>query len=209
MARPAGVRNQDFEEKRIALLRKVTAYLLRDDVLKPSFRQLAIAADSSEPTLRHYFGNRSGVIVEAFRLIHEDSEHLRDFLRQPETDCAHAVRGYLDYVQTLAENERYVQAHVLGIRESLEDDQVKEAYLKLFVVPGVEALAERLIKTPGPPETYEDAQSAAMMIISASVTMILHQEVLNGRKFMPMDRKAYLEQFGHWFLTGLENSGKT
>ena len=198
MARPAGVRNQDFEEKRIALLRKVTAYLLRDDVLKPSFRQLAIAA-----------GNRSGVIVEAFRLIHEESEHLRDFLRQPETDCAHAVRGYLDYVQTLAENERYVQAHVLGIRESLEDDQVKEAYLNLFVGPGVEALAERLIKTPGPPETYEDAQSAAMMIISASVTMILHQEVLNGRKFMPMDRKAYLEQFGHWFLTGLENSGKT
>jgi len=208
MARPAGVRNQDFEEKRIALLRKVTAYLLRDDVLKPSFRQLAIAADSSEPTLRHYFGNRSGVIVEAFRLIYRESEHLRDVLRQPEADCSRAVMGYLDYVETLAKNERYVQTHVLGIRESLEDEDVKEAYLTLFVGPGLEALAERLVKTPGPPDTEDEARSAAMMIISASVTMILHQEVLNGRKFMPMDRKAYLDQFGHWFLTGLKNSGQ-
>lgn len=206
MARPAGVRNQDFEEKRGALLRKVTGYLLQDDVVRPSFRQLAIAADSSEPTLRHYFGNRAGVIVEAFKLIRRESEHLRDILRQPQKDCTTAVMSYVDYVLELAKSERYVQAHVLGIRESLDDDGVKEAYLTEFVGPGIEALTERLLGTPGPPHTPEEAQAAAMMIVSSSVTMILHQDVLNGRKYMPVDRKLYLEQFGNWFLRGLDSS---
>lgn len=205
MARPAGTRNQDFEEKRSALLRKLTAYLLRSDVIRPSFRQLAIAAETSEPTLRHYFQNRSGVIVDAFGLIESKSEHFRDTLRQPMTDSAEAVRGYFSYIEMLVKSERYAQVHVLGIRESLEDDDVKAAYLNKFVGPGVEALAERLIQTPGPPHSEEDARSAAMMIVASSVTLILHQDVLNGRKLMPFDRESYFSRFGDWFLNGLVN----
>lgn len=205
MARPVGTRNQDFEEKRSALLRKLTGYLLRSDVIRPSFRQLAIAAETSEPTLRHYFQNRSGVIVDAFGLIQSESEHFRDTLRQPTSGSVDAVRGYFSYIEMLVKSERYTQAHVLGIRESLEDDDVKAAYLNKFVGPGVEALAERLSLTPGPPNTEEDARSAAMMIVASSVAFILHQEVLNGGKHMPFDREAYFSRFSDWFLNGLVN----
>ena len=203
MARPAGVRNQDFEEKRLALLRKVTGYLLRDDVIRPSFRQLAIAADTSEPTLRHYFQSRSGLIVAVLELIYQETDSFRNVLREPQDSPEQAVKGYLDYVQELAASERYVQMHAMGIRESREDDDIKETYLTKCVEPGVEALADRFVNSVGMPDDLETAKAAARMIISSSLAMTLHQEVLDGRKHVPIDKADFFGRVGDWVLHGL------
>ena len=63
MPRPAGVRNHNFEAKRTALLETLTEFALQDDLRRPSLRQFALAAGASEPTLRHYFRDRQGVVI--------------------------------------------------------------------------------------------------------------------------------------------------
>lgn len=64
MPRPAGARNHDFDEKRAALLDALTDFALSADLRRPSLRQFAQAMNASEPTLRHYFGDRQGLIIE-------------------------------------------------------------------------------------------------------------------------------------------------
>ncbi|HRJ00802.1 MAG TPA: hypothetical protein PKV67_08485, partial [Hyphomonas sp.] len=64
MPRPSGARNHDFDEKRAALLNTLTRYALTADLRRPSLRQFAMAAKQSEPTLRHYFGDRQGLVIE-------------------------------------------------------------------------------------------------------------------------------------------------
>ena len=83
MPRPPGTRNQDFAEKKLALVQKLADFLLSDDVELPSFRQMAIAADTSEPTLRHYFGDRSGVIIAVMAHIGKLAEPFREHTRKP------------------------------------------------------------------------------------------------------------------------------
>ena len=69
MPRPAGVRNHDFESKRTALLDTLTQFALEDNMQRPSLRQFAIAARASEPTLRHYFRDRQGLIIAILQYI--------------------------------------------------------------------------------------------------------------------------------------------
>ena len=81
MARPAGVKNQDYEEKRVALLDAMISHVEREDVVQPSLRQLAIAAGVSDINLKHYFGDRRGVVIALFK-------HMRDTTRQVRASLA-------------------------------------------------------------------------------------------------------------------------
>jgi AcrR family transcriptional regulator len=207
MARPSGVRNQDFEAKKKKLLSKLASYLLRDGVDGPSFRQLAIAAETSEPTLRHYFTNRSGLIVEVLEFIISYSEPFRDAVRQPQDSCEEAVMGYLDMTRGLSRNEQYSRAHALGIRESMADEAVQKVYLKQYVGEGIDAVAERLIRSKGGPDTFATARHAAMMLVSSALTIVIHQEVLNGKDHAPIDEDDYREKIGRWMVEGLRIMG--
>lgn len=206
MPRPAGVRNQDFDEKRLALIKKLTAFLLQEDVDRPSFRQLAIAAKVSEPTLRHYFNDRSGLLVSVLNHLYKQSEQYREWLRHPQDSSEDAIKGYLSFTRQLAKSDRYLRVHALGIREGMSDPAVQKIYVEKFVSSGVEAIAERLLRSKGGPETYPEAYDAAFMLFSSSFALILHQELLNGRTFRPIDSEAYLAKVGNWMLNGLDYS---
>lgn len=205
MARPAGVRNSDFNQKKLSLLEKLTEYLLRDGVYVPSLRQLAIAAETSEPTLRHYFGDRSGLIVAVLEHIGKTDEPILTSLREPQESCEGALNGFMQYLQRFRAHRNYSKIQALGIRESLADEDVQSAYLQKLVRPGVEVLTERFLRSRGGPATFTEARSAATMTISASIFMVLHQDVLNGKEHMPIDHETYLEHVGQMFLKGIEN----
>ena len=66
MARVAGARNAQFEERRNALIEKAKERLSLQDGQSPSFRELALAAGVSVATLRHYFGDRESLIKAVF-----------------------------------------------------------------------------------------------------------------------------------------------
>ena len=61
MARPRGTRSEDYEAKRAALIAKLRDRL-RAPGPRPSLRELSVAAEVSQPTLRHYFGDREGLV---------------------------------------------------------------------------------------------------------------------------------------------------
>ena len=76
MPRPLGRRNPDYEEKRDRLIHDLTEYVLRSELTRPSFRQLAMAGQVAEPTLRHYFGDRETVASEILRVLGGRAEPL-------------------------------------------------------------------------------------------------------------------------------------
>jgi len=205
MPRPPGTRNQDFAEKRRALIDKLTWFVLREDAERPSLRQLAIAAETSEPTLRHYFTDRSGAIVAILAHVHEISEFMRDRARQPAGSVADSLKDYQAMIAEYREDTPYLQAHAFGIRESMSDPQARKAYLEYIVEPSVDALAERLIKTQGGPGDFQTARAAAFMLMSSTVFMLMHQRLLDGEIHKPVDMDAYFTLVRNWMLQGLEN----
>jgi len=66
MARPAGARNVQFDQRRNALISKAQERLALQTGEPPSFRELALAAGVSVATLRHYFGTREALIKSVF-----------------------------------------------------------------------------------------------------------------------------------------------
>ncbi|MEO0786583.1 MAG: hypothetical protein AAFY10_12875, partial [Pseudomonadota bacterium] len=86
MPRPAGVRNRDFADKRASLLATLTDFALNSDLRRPSLRQFAIAAEASEPTLRHYFQDRQGVVVAILECIGERGQALWNMIATPASD---------------------------------------------------------------------------------------------------------------------------
>jgi|TARA_Y100001947_G_scaffold154218_1_gene158092 AcrR family transcriptional regulator len=206
MARPAGVRNQDFEKKKQALTDKLLTFVLSDGVDRPSFRQLAIAAETSEPTLRHYFKDRTGLIVHLLNQINERSEPMREILRQPQDNLDDAVKGYFRQMASLTRTESYVKVHAFGIREAMGDEEIQKFYLQKYLSSGIDAVAERLIRSKGGPKSFDEARHAAILIVSASLLRVVHQEVLRGKVHKPLDEDVYFERVGEWLLDGLRPS---
>lgn len=206
MSRPVGKRNHDFNEKRAALVNTITDFVLSEGVDSPSFRQIAIAADTSEPTLRHYFGDRSGVLVAVFKHIRDLSIPLKELTSQPAETFDDSVETYIDLVAGYRKNTRYIRGHGFGIRESMNDEAAREAYLKYMLQPAVDAVAERLVRSPGGPKNYPTAKMMGFMLVASSIVVILHQELLNGKTYAPLDVDEYFEQLKKWMKGGIGSS---
>ena len=202
MARPAGVRNQDYAEKRSALIDLLTDYVLRDEVQLPSYRQLAIAAQTSQPTLDHYFENRTGLIIAILERLHETSKRVRDTLRLPSETIAEAVDQYTAIAIQLGRDDAYLNAHVFAIREGMADQRIFQAYNTLLVEPGVAAIAERLVKSRGGPVNYASALTAAHMLISSSMFMALRKKLLTGGT---VDIQREFTLIKNWLKNGMLN----
>ncbi|MEM5515970.1 hypothetical protein WNY37_03345 [Henriciella sp. AS95] len=206
MSRPAGVRNQDFEEKKEALVKAVADYVQSPGIESPSFRQMAIAADTSEPTLRHYFGDRSGVLVAVFKHISETVAHYRESVAEPGDSLRGSVDSYLDSVSQYRRDARYIEAHGLGIRESMVDEAARKAYLDYILTPGIEAIKHKLKGSPNGPKTPEAAHSAAVMLMASSIFAILYQELLNGKEHAPLDVDKYFSHLKIWLKDGYDGN---
>lgn len=205
MSRPSGVRNQDFAQKRQALLDKMEVFILEKGNESPSFRQLAIAAEISEPTLRHYFTDRSGVMVALIENFRDKSAFMRDATRQASDGIADSLEGYHQLVRRFRQDATFVQAQAFMIRESMADAAARRAYLEHIVEPSIDALADRLVRTKGGPANYQTARTAGMMLMSSSIFMILHQELLDAKEHAPVDEDWYFEHIRNWMRNGLKN----
>ncbi|MFN9929004.1 MAG: hypothetical protein ACK53I_18940 [Phenylobacterium sp.] len=94
MSRPKGARDADYEAKRVALLRRIGARVMRRQTAHPSFRQLAEAGEVSTPTLRHYFGDRAKLMASILdNLLQEDRRGL-DAVATPTGDLETSIRDY-------------------------------------------------------------------------------------------------------------------
>ncbi|MEL6829857.1 MAG: TetR/AcrR family transcriptional regulator [Pseudomonadota bacterium] len=203
MPRPAGVRNHDFEEKRTALLETLTEFALTDDLRRPSLRQFAIAAGASEPTLRHYFGDRRGLVIAILEHINLRAQPLWTIVATGASDPEAAVEEYFRVTKAGMEHGGFARAHAFGIIEGLADTEIGDAYLKFVLDPALATVSDKLAATPGGPNERQDGHVAAFMILAPLLVMTLHQELLGGSKESPIDQDGFLDRVKTWMASAL------
>jgi AcrR family transcriptional regulator len=203
MPRPAGVRNHDFEAKKTALLDALTEFALNDDLRRPSLRQFAIAAKASEPTLRHYFRDRQGLVIAILNHIHVRAIPLWQVISTGAPDTASAVEEYFRVTEAGLTHGGFARAHAFGIIEGMADEKVGQAYLEFLLDPALEAVSKKMDATPGKPETLTERRASAFMMLSPILVMTLHQQLLGGKEASPVDTQGFLKLMQNWLASGL------
>lgn len=190
MPRPSGTRNHDFDEKRAALLNTLTRYALTADLRRPSLRQFAMAANQSEPTLRHYFGDRQGLVIEILENLRSRAMPLWIAFEEPSENVDAALDAYFALVSEGLRHGQFARAHAFGLIEGLADEMVGRAYLEKLLEPALQSLCDKLRVTPGGPSSEAGLRAAALAILSPLMLMTLHQDLLGGAKTAPIDMEA-------------------
>lgn len=198
MPRPAGVRNHDFEEKRAALLNALTDFALSADLRRPSLRQFAIAVHQSEPTLRHYFTDRQGLVIDILETIGQRGAPLWAMVATRSPDPATAFEEYFRISEAGMRLGGFVRAHAFGLIEGLADEAAGQAYLEKVLDPALGALSDKLRSTPGAPQDETALRAAALAALSPLLVMSLHQELLGGAQSTPIDSRAVIAQLQGW-----------
>ena len=202
MPRPAGARNHDFEEKRAALLNVLTDFALSADLRRPSLRQFAMAAQQSEPTLRHYFHDRQGLVVDILENIGLRATLLWEMVSTPSISPAAAFEEYFRISEAGMKLGGFTRAHAFGLIEGLADEVAGQAYLAKVLEPALKAISDKLRDTPGGPTTETGLRAAALATLSPMLVMSLHQELLGGAEYTPIDANATMASLQGWLSKG-------
>jgi len=198
MSRPSGARNHDFCEKRAALLDRLTNFALTADLRRPSLRQFAIAVHQSEPTLRHYFGDRQGLVIEILENIHHQARPIWAALAAPSASPAAAVEDFLTVAEDGMRNGYYTRAHAFGLIEGFADEIVGKVYLEKLLDPALQAFSEKLRATPGGPRNPDELRAASVIVTAPLFVLAVHQELLGGNSLAPIDMSKTLAFLKAW-----------
>ena len=205
LPRPIGARNKDFESKRQALLDKLTEHALNSDLRRPSLRQFAIAAGASEPTLRHYFTDRKGLVIAILEEIGRRGTLIWDTISAPAQDQASAIMEYFRISEAGMRHGGFVRAHAFGIIEGVADEEAGRAYLQHVLEPALEAISKKLQATPGAPSDDTVLQAAALATLSPMLVVSLHQDLLGGKSANPIKADEVLLHIQQWLGKSLTN----
>tara|TARA_R110000803_G_scaffold20659_1_gene52961 strand:+ start:437 stop:1054 length:618 start_codon:yes stop_codon:yes gene_type:complete len=205
MARPAGVRNHDFEQKHNALVEGLTQFAVTAELRRPSLRQFAKAVDVSEPTLRHYFKDRQGVVAAILEHMGTLGRSIRDGFAAPSDSVASAVKDYYQVATLGPQFELYTRAHAFGMIEGIAEDTAGKAYLKYMLEPALAAITEKLTATPGSPKSALELRAAAFAILSPLIFMGIHQTLLGGAEEAPIDSQATTGLLQTWLGEALSD----
>ncbi len=192
MARPRGVRNPDFDEKRAALVNALVDHALNTGLTRASLRQFAIAAGVSEPTLRHYFTDRTGVVLAVMEAIAERGDRFMRFAATPLDTYEDSLKSYADLSLAGVKHGGFERAHAFGLIEGVADPKLGEAYLRLLLEPSLAAIEAKITGFIDPEGAKPDeVRAAALMFFAPMLLGVLHQHVLGGREVRPLDMQKY------------------
>lgn len=198
MARPAGVRNHDFEQKRAALVDGLTHFAITAELRRPSLRQFAKAVDTSEPTLRHYFDDRRGVVGAILENMGKIGRTYRSDLAAPSDSVADAVENYYLVATPGPQFDLFTRAHAFGLIEGIADTAAGKAYLQYMLEPALTVITEKLANTPGGPKSALDLRAASFAILSPLILMGIHQILLGGAEEAPIDSQTTIGLLQTW-----------
>lgn len=204
MSRPRGARDGDYEAKRVALLRRITARVMRRETARPSFRQLAEAAEVSTPTLRHYFGDRPGLMAAILETFLADGRRGLEAVAEPTGNLETSIRDYCAALLAAMRAPRDVRlgdVFAVGLAEGLLDEEIGPAALRYLLDPSVDVLRRRLDTHVARGEMIAtDTRAAALFLLSPLLLAILHQDHLGGQDESPVDLPAAFESICAAFL---------
>lgn len=198
MARTPGARNYNFDAKRAALLDSVIDFALSGDIRRPSLRQLALAAETSEPTLRHYFTDRKGLVIAVMAELGERAQPIWEALAEPSDSVEEAVSDCFRHALNRMSDDIFVRMHAFGMVEGMADGDVGQAYLEHVLEPSLDCVCTKLAGTPGSPDDAGEIRTAAIAMFSPVIMMSLHQHLLGGRAVAPLDDQSTVQHLSNW-----------
>lgn len=203
MARTPGARNHDFESKRAALLDILTDFALDGEFHRPSLRQFALAAGTSEPTLRHYFTDRQGLVIAILETIGQRGPAIGIFASVPAPGPTEALQECLRASLDGLRKHGQMRAHAFGLVEGAACPRAGRAYLDHVLEPELGAICRKLEATPGCPREPDTLRAAALATLSPVLVMSLHQDLLGGHVAAPLDGLRVVSHLETWLGSAL------
>ncbi|MFN3834816.1 MAG: TetR/AcrR family transcriptional regulator [Glycocaulis sp.] len=186
------------------LLDMLSAAAVADRSGPVSLRQFAIRAGVSEPTLRHFFGDRQGVVIAILHHFAHQADAWLARSAQPGAGLEASVDGYLQMSLEGFDNSLFVQAHAFALVESIHDPEVARAYLSIVVEPSLQAIERRLAPGISPDgQNPERVRHAALTLYSTMLFAVLHQRLLRGQETRPLNMEAFFGDMVRLFGRGL------
>jgi AcrR family transcriptional regulator len=210
VARTKGARNADYDEERLDLARRVRQRILAPDGLRTSLRELAQAAESSVATLKHYFGDRDGLVQAVMESARIDSS---PYLAMASAPIEGDVRASL-----LSLVERLAQAwvkygvggiHTTSLAAGFSSRELGTTYVNLLLEPLLQTAESRIRRHVelGEMEPCNE-RFAALALLSPVVLGLLHQVQLGGKDCRPLDVDAFFKAHVDAFLKGYPATNK-
>lgn len=196
MARTRGSRNADYEAQRLALARKVTVALQREGGVNSSLRELAVEADTSVTTLRHYFGDREGLLRAVMESLRADAAPYLASSAQPVFgDVRRSLLNFLGSLSTAwfkyGVGKMYASTLSLGLAHG---GTIGPSYVAHVLEPLLQT-GESLLRQHVERDelAIDDVRHAALLYLSPVVLALLHQDSLTGAQCRPLDLPTFLE----------------
>jgi AcrR family transcriptional regulator len=201
MARTSGSRNRDYDDKRLALVKRLDPRLSDLSRARPSFREMAGAAGVSVPTLRHYFKDRDGVLQAYLVWQGGESARYRPLVATTEDPFERSIRRLLQGSAFGLKDMGRIRTHVVGLTEGLHNARVGPSYLQATLEPLLASVEQRLTLHVARGEMRAvDLRHAAVSLVAPLLVAILHQRELGGVSVRQMDLDRFLEDHAAAFV---------
>lgn len=196
MPRPKGARDSDYEQKRSALLQKVTARLMQPDETRPSLRQLAFAAEVTVPTLRHYFGTREALVQAVLSEFHRLALPHMQAGAEPVGSFPDSIRAYAAKLsRAMVSGPQISRIFAVGYIEGLLNRTLGPAFLTSLMEPTLVGLESRLKAHQVRGEMIgADTRTAALLLVAPLLIACHHQDEFYGRDVWPLDLESFVDE---------------
>ncbi len=201
MARPIGARNQGFDDRRRTLLARVQARLVAQDGHTAGMRSLAEAAGVTYPTLKHYFGDRVGLLRALFEARAADGAVYLEQMRQADLPFEQSIRVAALGIAHAGAAPGFRVLHDIGLREGLLSPGVGSIYLEQIFEPTLAAIEARFSTHMARGEMRQaDPRVAALGLVSPLLLGALHQHSLDGARLRPLDLAGLAAEIAENFI---------
>jgi AcrR family transcriptional regulator len=160
-----------------------------------SLRELAAAADVGLPTVRHYFGDRDGLVAAAFEEMRADGEPWLQLSRTQALDGG-LERSLRWVLSTIAFGWPHGLGLVFsqGLAAGFDQPTLGPACVTEVLEPTLAAVEDRLRAHQGRGELRDDIdlRHAALALVSPVLLGLLHQHSLGGKGCRPLDVDAFV-----------------
>lgn len=192
-------RSADYDGKRRRLLGRIAVRFKQPD--RPSLRELAAAAEVSVPTLRHYFGDREGVVSAVLADAHARGAPFLALAARPDGPLPQSLRSGL--MQVVQGHLFAVGGfHAIGLTEGLLHRTIGPQYLQTILEPALQAFELRLQAHVERGELKPiSLRHAALALVAPVVLFMLHQGELGGQRVRPGTAEELVDYLTDSFVT--------
>lgn len=199
VGRPVGARDVRYDERRLALAEKALGAVLREGA-RTTLHDLSRETGSSIPTLKHYFGSRSGVVAAALRSVTTNAAPYLAQIAEPpliplEASISEVARNLVAAWESAGVGEVFSKGLVAGML----DEQAGPGYLDGILEPTLQAFERRLRGHAERGELDVEAddemalRAAGLAFLAPLLLALIHQHGLSGTRCRPLDVKRFVE----------------